>query len=312
MALTVEQRQQRRLGIGGSDAAAILGVSKYASSVDIYDDKVSEEVLQEETPNAAMDRGNKLESIIIERFQEQSGFTVDTTTQRTLHPKYPFMFANIDGYIPSENAIVEAKSTHIYSSTAKEFGDENTDEIPQEYIIQCSHYEEVFNHTGISKVYIPVAFVNDNSGVPESIQRFAIYEYHRNDTLAKILIEQESHFWHEHVLKQVPPPGERKRKAPETFKTADEAVLLALAKLKTIKAQIKDLQIEEDTQKKLIYDFMEEFESLKDTNGNVLATWKTQATARFDSTAFKTNNHDLYNKYLINNAIRVLRLQGER
>ena len=46
--LTKEQKLLRRTGIGGSDAAAILGLSPWATPLDIYNEKVSAEEIAEE------------------------------------------------------------------------------------------------------------------------------------------------------------------------------------------------------------------------------------------------------------------------
>ncbi len=95
MALSYEQRQERRLGLGGSDVAAILGLSRYASPIDIYNDKVGE--LAEDIGNDATNRGNLLEPIIIKKYQDYSGCEVEEKLNTFTHLTYPFLKANIGG-----------------------------------------------------------------------------------------------------------------------------------------------------------------------------------------------------------------------
>ncbi len=312
MALTLEQRIERKNGLGGSDIAAILGLSRYASPLDIYNDKVGE--LAEDIGNEATNRGNLLEPIIIEMLQQQVNDTIDTQLDTYIHPSYPFLRANIDGYY-GKGIIVEAKSCHMWSKAAKEFGEEGTDQIPTEYLVQCAFYAEVvapfYDALDFISVIIPVAFVKDNSGILESIDRFALYSYQRNEQLGESIIAKAVAFWENHVIPRIPPAGESLRKANPFVeaKEADAETQEALVLLKSVNAQIKELTEYKGSLMKSIEDYIEEYEMLKDPKGKELASWKMQYSNRFDLKAFEVDHPDLYKQYQKQITSRVFRLK---
>src|SRR5690606_38820092 len=66
-----EWLEWRKKGIGGSDAAAIVGLDKYRSAFDVYAEKVG--LKAEEPDNEAMRQGRDLEQYVAERFMEATG-----------------------------------------------------------------------------------------------------------------------------------------------------------------------------------------------------------------------------------------------
>lgn len=58
----------RKSGIGGSDAGAICGLNPYSSAMKVFQDKISEEV--EEQDNEAIRIGHDLEDYVAQRFME--------------------------------------------------------------------------------------------------------------------------------------------------------------------------------------------------------------------------------------------------
>ena len=61
----------RRKGIGGSDAAAIMGANPYASPLSVYLDKLG--LAQEKEITEAMRQGTDLEDYVAKRFSEATG-----------------------------------------------------------------------------------------------------------------------------------------------------------------------------------------------------------------------------------------------
>lgn len=52
----LEWLKNRQTGIGGSDVAAILGLSKWKTPLDVYNDKIAENPVEES--NASIEWGN--------------------------------------------------------------------------------------------------------------------------------------------------------------------------------------------------------------------------------------------------------------
>jgi putative phage-type endonuclease len=154
--LTKEQLIFRKKGIGGSDAAAVLGISPWKSALDVYLDKVQVSIIESlEGTTKVMQRGTQLEPFVRQLFEETTGHTVKKGIETQVDVDHPFMLANVDGFISSQKAIVEFKTASYTKKTKNEWGTEGTAEIPKQYIAQVAHYARVM---GVEKVYIGVLF----------------------------------------------------------------------------------------------------------------------------------------------------------
>ncbi len=125
--LTREQLLLRKTGIGGSDAAAIVGLGKYSTPLDVYFDKTTPTVEDTRTTDV-MERGNVLEPFVKSLFERKTGWRVQSGLYIQRNPDHPFMLANLDGVLPSERALVEFKTAAYTSKTKEEWGEEGTDE----------------------------------------------------------------------------------------------------------------------------------------------------------------------------------------
>jgi len=87
---------ERRKGIGGSDAAAICGLSPYRTPLQVWQDKRGLSGVIPE--NEAMEWGKRLEPIIRQKYSDTTGREVKIMSPDEPiihHPKYSFMLANI-------------------------------------------------------------------------------------------------------------------------------------------------------------------------------------------------------------------------
>ena len=181
-----EWLELRRQGIGGSDAGAILGMNPWKSPLSVYYDKIEE---SEDYDNERMRQGRDLEQYVADRFTEITGKKVRRVNRMLKHPDYPWMQANVDRMVVGEDAGLECKTTNAYNKTDYESG-----HVPPQYYWQCMHYMAV---TGCSKWYLAVIILGVDFPEPILIER--------NEDHIRLLIERESEFWHEHVLKKEPP-----------------------------------------------------------------------------------------------------------
>lgn len=94
----------RATGIGGSDAAAILGLSGYGSPYTVAMEKVAglKEARTDEEQER-LDWGKALEPLIIAAFARKTGMHVQPGAAWVRHPEAPFIFANVDGLIAGAN-----------------------------------------------------------------------------------------------------------------------------------------------------------------------------------------------------------------
>lgn len=307
MSLTPEQKKLRRSGIGGSDAAAIMGLSKWNTALDIYLEKLSTEDPYDDVSNSFMEWGNNLEPLIVRQFEKVTGNQCLIVKDQFRHPDHNFMLANIDAKLANENALLECKAVFSWYSS-KEWGEVGSDQIPEHYLIQCAHYAEVLD---VDKVYIAVLLFGHD---------FRVYQYNRNRILGNALIDKEKYFWHEHVLKGIPPTSTDINDSIKLYahladgssRVAGRRIENCIKEMKLIKTQAKMLNEAYKERTKEIYNAMQEAEYLNDEQGNNLASWKLQNSNRLDINLLKSEMPEVYNKYLRQSKARVLKLKGQQ
>ncbi len=186
----------RRLGIGGSDVAAIMGISPFATIRDLYNEKVGiQPVIEEEESNwVAKEVGHRLEDLVAEIFSKKTGLKVFPVRKMFRHPLYPFMIADVDFFIlfpDGTYGILECKTCNY--NVKDKWAD---DGVPLHYEYQVRHYLTVMN---MQRAYIACLYGNnENEFVFRSIERDEMEE--------EELIAQEKYFWSEYVEKKVEPP----------------------------------------------------------------------------------------------------------
>lgn len=79
-----------RTSIGGSDVATILGLSKYKTPLELYEQIKGDR--GEQVSNRHIERGRRAEDWIAELYAEQTGFRVERV-DRLYHPELPFHYS---------------------------------------------------------------------------------------------------------------------------------------------------------------------------------------------------------------------------
>ena len=107
--------EYRRLGIGGSDVAAILGISPFRTDRDLYYDKLNIVTSDDEGNWVAMEMGNLLEPLVARIFAKKTGLKIYQRKCMFQHPHYPWMLADLDYLVElpdGTTAILEIKTTN--------------------------------------------------------------------------------------------------------------------------------------------------------------------------------------------------------
>lgn len=185
----------RRQGIGGSDVAAIMGVSPFATLRDLYNDKCGNpDVIQTEDNWVAKEVGHRLEDLVAKIFAYKTGYKVFAVRKLFRHPFHSFMQANVDFFVELPDgsiAILGCKTTN-YNSKEKW----NDGAVPVNYEWQCRHYMAVMN---LSCAYIACLYGNNEN-------EFVYRRIDRDEVIEADMIEMEAHFWNEYVLGRIEPP----------------------------------------------------------------------------------------------------------
>ena len=179
----------RKKYIGGSDIAAILGLSNYRSALDVFLDKTCEDVNNEGSRFTHW--GTLLEDVIANEYSRVKGLEVEIEDSPIEHPKYPFLAANIDRWVNDKNYVLECKTASAYK--AKEWGEEKTDQIPESYLCQVAWYRAI---TNVNAIDIAVLIGGND---------FRIYTYRKNKDFEDKIIQIGHDFWVNNVLKKIPP-----------------------------------------------------------------------------------------------------------
>lgn len=137
--------RDRSLFIGGSDTAAVLGISPWKSQFRLYQEKTG--AFREEITTAKQrifDRGHRWEPIVIEMLIDElqdRGHDVQVICRNALYadPLHPFLACELDLelLIDGEETNGEMKTVHPFA--AKDWGEEDSDEIPIYYAAQVMH-----------------------------------------------------------------------------------------------------------------------------------------------------------------------------
>lgn len=283
-----EWLQHRRKGIGGSDAAAVAGLSPWKSPVAVWLEKTGQ-VEPEELGEAAY-WGTVLEDIVAQEFTKRTGFKVRRRNAILQHHEYPWMIANVDRMLVGSSEGLECKTTSAYN--AKEW---DGDEVPAQYLIQVQHYMTV---TGAKAWWLAVLIGG---------QRFVHKRIERDDELIQQLIEIERDFWENHVVPCVPPEMDGspastellKRMYPEGKPAAIDLPSDAGELIETLdflNEELKALEERKAECENRLKAMLGENEAGR--FGERLVTWKNIVSNRFDSKTFAKDYPELYKKYL--------------
>ena len=186
--LTAEQKEARKVGVGGSDVAAILGLSKWKTPLEVYLEKVGElesrndeEYGQIEDKVDSIHFGNVLEEVVADEFSRRNDMKVVRKNAMIHHKQHDFMLANIDRNILKVDAGLECKTSGAFM--VSDWGPSGTDEFPDYYLTQCVHY---MNCTGFSGWYLAV-LIGGN--------QYRQYYVEQDDELAEMVLQGVKDFW---------------------------------------------------------------------------------------------------------------------
>lgn len=296
-----EWEKRRKEGIGGSDAASVLGLSPYKSSISVYMDKIDEVQVgnsYEDEVSYRMELGNKLKNFVANEFMLKTNKKVRNVNGILRNDKYPFALANIDRAIIGEKAFLECKVTNSYSKKLWQ------KEVPIYYQVQCYHYMAV---TGATHCYIAVLIGNED---------LVIHKIERNEELINQIMDLEKSFWDKCVLgNSLPIPDgsdDYSKMLQSLYKDSTDEELILFEKTDFLNRYddvcelIKDLEMEKKSVEQYLQLQMKEYEVAY--LGDRKITWKKQIRNVVDTKRLKKEHPELVERYMKTISSRVFRI----
>ena len=285
-----EWLRYRKCGIGGSDVADILGISKWNSAISLWLDKTNQtnEPVEE---NEAMQWGTIMEPIIRKHFAEVTGKTVVEVKAMLQHPEHPFMLADVDGLTTDDEgnpAILEIKTASEYKRAEWE------NDIPSYYQTQVQHYLCV---TGVQKAFVAV-LIGGNS--------FKVYEVDADTEIQAMLVAVEKDFWNK-VQNMIRPEMDGSDAAKNLMDSLyhggiSEEIVMPDEAIEYVDAYIEACAEEDNAKAKK----QEASNHIKEIMGDYdkaiclghIISWKPVSSERLDSKALKEAEPEIYEKYV--------------
>lgn len=191
--LTQEQLAIRDSGIGGSESASALGLSRYVTRYQLWRYKTKLDERPDIGEFEHIKWGHIIEPVLLREFSVRNKACLDSSSITHVHRKHKHMFANVDALIDGKREGVEAKNVGLRA--VKHWGEQGTDDIPDEYLIQTQHYMSVLDY----ERWHVVALIGGNE--------YRQYTVERNDKLIAQIEDGICEFW-DLVQSKTPPAFE--------------------------------------------------------------------------------------------------------
>lgn len=290
MSLTAEQLEARKRGVGGSEVLAALGKDARCSRLELFKRKVGELPELDLSDDERVRFGTLLEPIIRDEFARRIKQQVIVPAQTLFHPDAPLL-GHPDGWIPALNEGVEIKTADKFE--ADEFGDEESDQVPLRYVVQCSGYMALTN----AESWHLCVLIGGNE--------LRLYRIPRDRELEQAILAGVREFW-SHVEQRRPPdpqtPEEVRMRWPKDTGRhvfANDEIIALCTDLSAAKSELKRAEMREAELKADIQCFMEDASDLLGPDCKPLATWRTaKPSQKFDAKSFAEDYPDLHQQYL--------------
>lgn len=292
----------RPWGIGGSDIAAILGMSPYRSAVEVWLEKVKQ-AKDSELPDALpMRLGHFLEPFVVQEYERVTGNTASQLIGAIHHTKHKELFGHIDRMVTpfapngdmfarEESIVLECKTCSVFRSN--EWGPSWSDLVPAEYLTQCLWY---LGLTECEEAHLAVLLGNTD---------FRIYRIKRDRQLEEHMFETAHKFWVEHVLKKVPPALQTRSQAELLHPAhveglsveAEQSTIQDISRYQTLQLELESIEKEIEAIRNGIALTLGSAERLT-CDGNTLASWRLAKGAnRLDTEKLRRERPDIVEKY---------------
>lgn len=279
----------RRKGIGGSDAAAICGLSQWRTPLAVWLEKVAAPDAPDDEDSEAALWGRLLEPVVADETAARTGVELFPVDAVLAHPLRSWQLASVDRGArrpTGELGVYEGKTAGYWSAD-----DWSADQVPEPYLLQGMHYLAV---TGLGWVMFAVLIAG---------QRLAVRIVQRDEELIDHLVAIEAEFW-QMVEDRTPPPvtAADRRLLEHLYDVREGAVLTVgddddvvdlVDAYREAHAAVKAAEADKELAGNRLRAAAGEHEVVVTDSGRKLFTWKTTTSRRLDQEALSVAHPDI-------------------
>ena len=184
--------EQRKHGIGGSDVAAIMGLSPWKSPLEVWLEKTGRASAPDLSEKESVAMGTELEGDVLEMYRRRHPtYRVQRVNAILVDKARPWAQASLDGITKDPElgwGVLEIKTGSRESEWA--------DGVPLHYLTQVTHYLSVTGYP-----FADVAALIGDYGL-----HYHEYRVMRDDDDLQSVVESVDEFWADYVEKDAMPP----------------------------------------------------------------------------------------------------------
>lgn len=282
----------RSKGVGGSEVAAIMGISKWSTPIEVWLEKTGRSERKDISDNPNVHWGTVLESVIADEFARlHPEYKVEKLDVTLVAMDRPWAHANLDRMLTDEHGnhgVLEIKTAR-YDTDWK-------DGVPDYYLTQVTHYLSV---TGWKFAYVAVLISGSD---------YREYRIERDEGDIRMVDAAVDDFWNNYVLTGAMPRligvegengplaiafgnGDAEVGMPDNVTEFDELV----RRYKAAGEEIDRLKEQRAADGVMLRNLMGKHKSMMSDVYKV--TWRRGDKTRFDVKAFKRDNPKLAKRY---------------
>lgn len=293
--------EARAMGLGGTDAAAAMGLSPWRSPLMVYLDKINPDL--SDTAQERMIWGLRLEHPIALECGKREGLKVLPSPGLLAHPSRPWQLATLDRIVwdGSRQVPLEIKTTD--ARNAKQWP--ATGNPPDHVIVQIQHQLEV---RGDPYGYL-ACLIGGND--------YRFWQIERDDRLIADMVNAELKLWRRVETRHPPLPvaGVDDEALMRLYPAEPGSEMVADEPMHELLEEIQHEQEQGERSKVKLTALLTELRALMgpttelvDENGDTLVTYREHVSRRLDTVAFKRDLPHVYDRYSISRAVRPLRV----
>jgi predicted phage-related endonuclease len=269
------------------------------------------EIEPEIVDTEAVEWGLRLESSILQKYEESENNWLEYGQTSFVHPGYNYMRAKPDGYNSEQKAIVDAKNLNGY--VLKEWQDEG---ISQLYLVQQHYYAAIMNACGIpvENIHLAVLFAG---------QHYECFKTPYDDEIGQAIINNVKDFYEKYIIGNAPLDdlmvnadctileSYYKKSNGTEIALQDDHVGHALKEYVRIRDELMFYKKAKEENKAIIQLAMGEASKgvwVGENNKAIKVSWGDVSKTYFDIKRFESENPEIYKKYSKESSYRALKV----